>query len=318
MENKPNQTEEKKELDRYERIVDRAHKEIKGVRYVYIWLASIMGIILATAIACGTFLTYNTINDMKSDLDQRTEKLANEVKARIDEEFKTEKITELIVNQAGIRVDAVVDELIGKHVENKIDPKIKAIDVKLKTLNDKTETLKDEFTTVIKGQTRLVDKFSSDQDKKIRKRDARITKQQELINELSTVANTNTENLREMIRLAKAPELILSSQPIIQKIKEGYGVELKFIQPEGKSLGRIGFEVQVVDASEAKILDLSRTGATISIGLVTGIDKNGKKASLQYSSLGSRLQQIKIQVSGKCKLSILSNYLAKPLSIVVE
>lgn len=52
-------------LEQFEKIVDRAHKEIEGVRNVYIWLAGILGIILATGIGLATYLTYNNARDMR-------------------------------------------------------------------------------------------------------------------------------------------------------------------------------------------------------------------------------------------------------------
>ena len=59
--------EAEKEIDRYERIVERAHSEVQAVRSVYKWFAGLIGIISAVGIGAATFLTYNTLTDMRTD-----------------------------------------------------------------------------------------------------------------------------------------------------------------------------------------------------------------------------------------------------------
>ncbi len=116
MENEPSPKKENEELDRYEKIVNWAHEEIEGVRSVYHRLAGIIGIIVATTLVCGTFLTYNTINDMRSDLKQRTDSLADEVKVRIEKEFEQPAIEATIQKAAKDRAAALMSDQIAPEV----------------------------------------------------------------------------------------------------------------------------------------------------------------------------------------------------------
>ena len=108
--------EETEDIDRYERIVDRAHKEIAGVRSVYKWYASIIGVILVTGIACVAVLTYRTVSDMRTDLDQRTELLANKIDARIEKEFEQPRIQATVQDAAAQQASTLVSTLIAPKV----------------------------------------------------------------------------------------------------------------------------------------------------------------------------------------------------------
>jgi len=113
MKNEENIKEENKELDRYERIVDRAHKEIESVRTVYKTLAWIIGTIITVGIACITFLTYNTIHEMRSDL---TDQLTKEVRARIEEEFEQPAIKATVQEVAAERASFLMTKQIAPEV----------------------------------------------------------------------------------------------------------------------------------------------------------------------------------------------------------
>ena len=343
--------ESNEELERYERIVNRAQREIEWVRKVYIWVFGFITLIFVAGVAFAVIFIGKDLADIKNRLNDEVGIVGRRVINRIDEEFKDENIHKLIVKQTIKRVDAVTDELIGRSVESKIEPKIKEVNLKLETLNNKTEIIKSDFANAIDEQKHLVDNFTDNQDKemkifkaslakqfanaideqkhlvdnftdnqdeKLKVTIAEFTKQKDTLNQLIIAANTNTEKLREMIRLAEPPELRLSSQPTIQKIETGYEIMLKFKPPKDIYLGAIAFEVQVVNASAAKILDVSRAGTGISMNVKHGFSEDRKIATVQYTPMDSGLQQIKIQVSGICKLSISGNYLAKPFSIVVK
>lgn len=308
----PNGKKEDAELDRYEKLVGQARDEITWIRSVYQWIFGGITVLFLFGVALAVIFIGKDLREIKSRLNNEVDIVGRRVIDRIDKEFKEENIQELIVKQ----VDAVAGQLISDKVKEKVDPEIEKIGIELKALNEKTNKLQSKFAIIINDQKLLVEKFAYDQSKKMTKINNSITKQQKLIDQLVTAANTQIEKLGEMIKLAEPPELRLSSQPTIQKVEEGYELELKFDSPKDKYLGTIAFEVQVVDASAAKILKLSRTG--ISMNVKHTIEKNGKKAIFQYSPLGSGLQQIKIQVSGTCKLLIFGNYLAKPVNIVVK
>ncbi len=291
---------EEKELDRYEKIVERAHKEIVGVHRVYKWL----GLGLAVIMAAGGTIAWENIEslrsevryhatDMKNQLKEKVDMLEREVRRRVELEFDKESIRKLVQEEAKKRIDAVADELIGKQIEIKIDPKIKEINIEIENLKTKIAKFQEDFEV----QKNLFDLFAREQDEKLKVTIAKVTKQ------------------REKIELATLPELLLSSHSI-QKVEAGYEIKLDFNPSKYERLGTIIFEVQVVGASTAKILKCSRPG--ISVNVKHTIEKNGKKATFQYSPMISELQRIIIQVSGTCKLSIFGNYLSKPVNVVVE
>ncbi len=342
--------ESNEELERYERIVNRAQREIEWVRKVYIWVFGFITLIFVAGVAFAVIFIGKDLADIKNRLNDEVGIVGRRVINRIDEEFKDENIHKLIVKQTIKRVDAVTDELIGRSVESKIEPKIKEVNLKLETLNNKTEIIKSDFANAIDEQKHLVDNFTDNQDKEMKifkaslakqfanaideqkhlvdnftdnqdkemkKTNTKITKQKETIDQLIKVANTHTKKLKEMIDFAKTPELLLSTHSV-QKVEAGYEIKLKFKPPKDIYLGAIAFEVQVVNASAAKILDVSRAGTGISMNVKHGFSEDRKIATVQYTPMDSGLQQIKIQVSGICKLSISGNYLAKPFSIVVK
>lgn len=115
-------------IDHYQSIVDRAHQEIEGVRSVYKWLAGSIGIILATSIAAATYLTYNTMVDMRAHLDEQVAYVAKKVESRVDEEFKEENIQSLVQQKTQDRIDEVADIMINKQLTQIINPKLAEFD----------------------------------------------------------------------------------------------------------------------------------------------------------------------------------------------
>lgn len=70
----PEETHEQKginmspSIQMYQDIVDRAHKEVEFVRKAYIWLGSLITIIISVGLVTATFFTYKSLRDMRSDL----------------------------------------------------------------------------------------------------------------------------------------------------------------------------------------------------------------------------------------------------------
>jgi hypothetical protein len=95
MENNKNE-EGTKDLDRYEKIVEFARKEIDHVHSVYKWLAWILGIFIVIA----TYLTWDSIRDMKNSIRSEVDIVQGQVNRKIDEQFKPEKITSLMGDKA--------------------------------------------------------------------------------------------------------------------------------------------------------------------------------------------------------------------------
>jgi hypothetical protein len=132
MENNENK-EGTKDIDRYEKIVEFARKEIAGVRTVYILLAGILGIIIATGLTIGTILIGHSISDirksmsddfqsMKSGVYADVNTFQRQVNNRIDEEFKKDKIQSLIEDKAREYTEKAAQQYITNEVNEMISP----------------------------------------------------------------------------------------------------------------------------------------------------------------------------------------------------
>lgn len=147
----------------YQDIVDRSHKEIEHVRKTYYWLSGVLGLIISVGIATFAIFNYKNIHEMKSDMKEELESMKKKaalnygtfesdvkssvdskirtaeqaVKTKIDDEFTSKNINELVKNTAKERIDAVADTYISHHVTTKITPKISAVtnDVKMLQLS---------------------------------------------------------------------------------------------------------------------------------------------------------------------------------------
>lgn len=126
--------EDNKEIDRYVNIVDRAHEEIAGVRHVYMWLAGVLGFIFVAGMGIATFITYSTIGDIKSSVEQRVSKLEKRVEERIEEQFDQNNIRKLVEDKAIERIDKVADKLIGEKIDEKATPLIRDVQTQVRGL----------------------------------------------------------------------------------------------------------------------------------------------------------------------------------------
>ncbi|HEG44186.1 MAG TPA: hypothetical protein ENH94_09080 [Phycisphaerales bacterium] len=163
MKNEENIKEENKELDRYERIVDRAHKEIESVRTVYKTLAWIIGTIITVGIACITFLTYNTIHEMRSDL---TDQLTKEVRARIEEEFEQPAIKATVQEVAAERASFLMTKQIAPEV-TKFKAEITSVSKEveqIETLISDAKIAIDEVRTISNFSLLLINASNDDRD----------------------------------------------------------------------------------------------------------------------------------------------------------
>lgn len=134
-------------IQQYQDIVDRAHKEIIGVRTVYIWLGAILGIIISV----GTFFTYRsasefrreTREDLKSfsqdikEFKQEIRELKREVEERVDKELRKEDIQKIIKDKVSARVDEVAEEIIKEQIIEKVTPQIETANSKLFEIDNK-------------------------------------------------------------------------------------------------------------------------------------------------------------------------------------
>jgi len=147
---------EDREIDRFQSIVDRANKEITGVRHVYIWLASILGLIIIAGITAISLTTWNTIGDMRSDLREETKLITSrledevdlvgrQVTSRIEEEFDKDNIHDLVQTAANERIDAVADQIISKNIIEEVNP----LASQLRDLNDRIVVMDKKLEQII-------------------------------------------------------------------------------------------------------------------------------------------------------------------------
>ena len=145
----------------FQEIVDRAHTEIEFVRKAYYFA----GGCIAAIIAVGIFVSYKSLQDIRSDMRVEVElmkskakqdytTLATEMKssvmsdvqdvrknvnARIDAEFDNENIKGIVRGTAQKRIDEVADNYIEKHITAKITPKIDAAGKRIKEVENSVD-----------------------------------------------------------------------------------------------------------------------------------------------------------------------------------
>jgi hypothetical protein len=155
-------------VQKYLDIIDRAHKEVDNVRSVYKWLAGCIAFILASGIAVGGFLTYNSLRDMRTEMRENTNRETEHMKTaveymkskfsqdfslqfntlkvglernmsdveknvnkRIDEEFNKENIQVMVQEKA----KEYTEKNVHKYIEQKVGSTIKPISSNLNEQN---------------------------------------------------------------------------------------------------------------------------------------------------------------------------------------
>ncbi len=119
----------------YQDIVDRAHKEIEGVRSVYKWLATLIVLLMAVGIG----FAYKSVGEFRAEIREDLKELKREVEKRVDEELSKETIQNLITNKVSERVDLTADKIIENQIQAKVEPKIKDAETRLNTIDEKLE-----------------------------------------------------------------------------------------------------------------------------------------------------------------------------------
>ncbi len=146
----PVATQQLNTFPEYRQIVDWTRGEISWVRAAYVWLISLVGVVIVS----GTFFSYKSINEFKaeiiregekqknslsqetellsaklqSQLEEKAKVLAARVETRIDDEFKKENIVALVQKKAEERIDAIADRLISEHIQQLIAPKLASME----------------------------------------------------------------------------------------------------------------------------------------------------------------------------------------------
>ncbi|MFZ2147777.1 MAG: hypothetical protein WAV28_11210 [Sedimentisphaerales bacterium] len=155
------QEDEHQVIDEYQKIINRADKEIERVHRTYYLVSKILGVIIVAGITAVTFITWNTIADMRGDLREETNTITSrfndevdlvgrQVRSRIEEEFNKENIHDLVQTTAKERIDAVADVFISEKIDEKVIPLINVIVKQIEDANNRLVALEDKFTNDLK------------------------------------------------------------------------------------------------------------------------------------------------------------------------
>jgi len=124
-------------IEDYQCIVDRAHKEIEGVRKVYIWLISCIGVLLIVFMACLALLSWSSVRDIADRIELQADLIKQRVDNRIDEQFDNKEIRLMVEEKARERIDAIADQLISKQIDQKITPLVDRVSATVSSSEDK-------------------------------------------------------------------------------------------------------------------------------------------------------------------------------------
>ncbi len=157
-----------KELDRYERIVNRAHKEISGVRYVYMFLAGVLGTIFVVGMGIATFIGFSTVGDIKSRVEERVNRLEKRVEERIEEQFAQKNIQKLVEEKASERIDNVADKLIGEKINEKVTPLISEVENKIEDMQSRLVATEEKVNQIITTSDKRLKVLEEDTEKNLK------------------------------------------------------------------------------------------------------------------------------------------------------
>lgn len=135
------------ELDRYEKIVDRAHKEIEGVRNVYALLVTLV----ATLIVVAGWWTYSSVKNFRDEIRAEISSLKEEVRQRVDKELGKEAIQNLIRNRVSEHVDRVAEDMIAKQILISVAPEMSAVRSNLEAVSlelQKAKSTENELSSI--------------------------------------------------------------------------------------------------------------------------------------------------------------------------
>jgi hypothetical protein len=135
---KDDKEDNKSALQPYLEITDYARREIVGVRTVYMFLAPILGVIIAV----GIWFTYKSAKDFKDEMRGDIQLLKKEVETRVDIELGKDAIQDLIKKRVTIRVDEVAKDNIDIQISAKVSPKIIEAEEKLQKLDKEMAKVK--------------------------------------------------------------------------------------------------------------------------------------------------------------------------------
>ena len=143
---------------------------------------------------------------------------------------------------------------------------------------------------------------------------AQVSHHEESITSLIESANKAEEKLQLAVGMVKSPALEFTTQRTTQ-INVGYESVIGFMPSKNELLGIIKFSIEVIDSTEAHIINFFPSGM---VGdSISETTEEGKKAFLQYLPPNQDLQQVIVQVSGTCSLLFTGNYIGEPITITI-
>lgn len=143
-------------IEQYEKIVDRAHREIDRVHIAYTRYIRILGTILVVGIAVASFLTWDNAREMRSEMKDNITDMSNRVNKRIEDEFSKESIQELIRNEAKEIVSKVVGETVNDYATNTLEPKLKMFNEKISGTESRLNKLESEAIDDLRNESEYI------------------------------------------------------------------------------------------------------------------------------------------------------------------
>ena len=139
-----------RDLDCYDKIINRSRAEIDWIRSTYKWYAVFPTTIILLSISAVGFFSYKNMNELREytqreieniattssrqakdqvekivdELRSDVEKIREQIKQKINEEFNKENITSIVNSKAQERIDKLADKLIKKEIDERIVPQI--------------------------------------------------------------------------------------------------------------------------------------------------------------------------------------------------
>ncbi|MGA2224184.1 MAG: hypothetical protein ABSH41_07075 [Syntrophobacteraceae bacterium] len=142
---KPGKNADVELLKSVDTITRHAKNQIDVAWGAYKITATLLTMIFVFGIGIFGYLNYKSLHDMRQDLNEKVESMWREVnskvEARLDDEFKPDKIGGLVARKAEERVDKVTEDIINNRVNGMITNKLQPVENRLETAKSNIESL---------------------------------------------------------------------------------------------------------------------------------------------------------------------------------
>ena len=130
-------------------------------------------------------------------------------------------------------------------------------------------------------------------------------------------AQKTREDLEKVAEAAAPPTLSLESKSEVRKDRDGYTVDLCFVPSKNVPFGKLTFQGEIVEGTEATFKRFDPGGGTQTFGEHT-VAADGKKVTDEYWPHEVSPQTLTVTVSAPCKLHISGSHMAEPLEFDIE